>query len=39
MLSILYFTVTQPKIKMQTIQYRKSRIWEIEEGKYSDSLT
>ena len=31
-------TVTQWKIKMQTIQYRKSRIWEMKEDKYTKSL-
>ena len=31
------FTVTPWKIKMQTIQYRKSRIWEMKEDKYSKS--
>ena len=32
------FTVTQSKIKLQTIQYRKSRIWEIKEDKYAKGL-
>ena len=27
------------KIKMQTIQNRKSRIWEMKEDKYTKSLT
>ena len=31
------FTVTRSKIKMQTIQYRKSRIWEMKEYKYTKS--
>ena len=31
-------TVTQWKIKMQTIQYKKSRIWEMKEDKYTKSL-
>ena len=32
------FTVTPSKIKMQTIQYRKSRIWEMKEDQYANSL-
>ena len=32
------FTVTPSKTKMQTIQYRKSRIWEMKEDKYTKSL-
>ena len=31
-------TVTQWKIKMQTIQYRTSRIWEMKEDKYTKRL-
>ena len=31
------FTVTRSKIKMPTIQYRKSRIWEMKEYKYTKS--
>ena len=32
------FTVTPSKIKIQTIQYRKSRISEMKEDKYTKSL-
>ena len=32
------FTVTPSKIKMQTTQYRKSRIWEMKEDIYANSL-
>ena len=32
------FTVTPWKIKMQIIQYRKSRIWEVKEDKYTKSV-
>ena len=32
------FTVTPWKIKMQIIQYRKSRIWEMKEDKYTKSV-
>ena len=32
------FTVTPSKIKMQAIQYRKSRIWEMKEDQYANSL-
>ena len=32
------FTITPSKIKMQTSQYRKSRIWEIKEDKHTKSL-
>ena len=32
------FTVMPSKIKMQTSQYRKSRIWEMKEDKYAKSL-
>ena len=32
------FTVMPSKIKMQTSQYRKSRIWEMKEDKYTKSL-
>ena len=35
---ISVFTVTQSKIKLQTIQYRKSRIQEIKEDKYAKGL-
>ena len=36
---ILYvFTVTLSNVKMQTSQYRKSRIWEMKEDKYTKSL-
>ena len=31
-------TVTQRKIKMQTIQYRRTRIWEIKKDKYTKTL-
>ena len=31
-------TVTQWKIKMQTIQYRTSRIWKMKEDKYTKRL-
>ena len=31
-------TVTQRKIKMQTIQYRRNRIWEMKEDKYTKTL-
>ena len=31
-------TVTQWKIKMQTLQYRTSRIWEMKEDKYTKRL-
>ena len=31
-------TVTQWKIKMQTIQYKTSGIWEMKEDKYTKSL-
>ena len=33
------FTVTPSKIKVQTIQYRNSRIWEMKEDKYTKSFT
>ena len=33
------FTVTPSKIKIETIQSRKSRIWEVKEDKYTKSLT
>jgi len=33
-LSFSVITVMPSKIKMQTIQYRKSRIWEIKEVKF-----
>ena len=32
------FTVMPSKIKMQTIQYRESRIWEIKEDEYTKNL-
>ena len=32
------FTVTPSKIKMQTIQYRRSRIWEMKEDQYTNIL-
>ena len=32
------FTVTPSKIKGQTSQYRKSRIWKVKEDKYTKSL-
>ena len=32
------FTVTSSKIKMQTSQYRKSRIWEMKEDKYTKTF-
>ena len=32
------FTVMPSKIKMQTSQYKKSRIWEMKEDKYTKSL-
>ena len=31
-------TVTQWKIKMQTIQYRRTRIWEMKRDKYTKTL-
>ena len=31
-------TVTQWKIKMQTIQYRRTRIWEMKKDKYTKTL-
>ena len=34
----LVWTVTPWKIKVQTIQYRKSRIWEMKEDEYTKSL-
>ena len=37
-LRISVFTVTQSKIKLQTIQFRKSRIQEINEDKYAKGL-
>ena len=35
---ILCFDRNAIKNKMQTSQYRKSRIWEMKEGKYTKSL-
>ena len=32
------FTITQSKIEIETIQYRKSRIWEMKEDKYAKGL-
>ena len=32
------FALSRNKKKMQTIQYRRSRIWEIKEDKYTKSL-
>ena len=32
------FTVTPSKIELQTIQYRKSRIWKMKEDEYTKSL-
>ena len=32
--AILYFTVAPSKIKMETDQYTKSRIWEMKDDKY-----
>ena len=32
------FTVTPSKMKMQTSQYRKPRIWEMKEDEYTESL-
>ena len=32
------FTVTPSQIKLQTIQNRKSQIWEMKEDKYTKSL-
>ena len=32
------FTVTPSQIKLQTIQNRKSQIWEMKEEKYTKSL-
>ena len=32
------FTVTPSKIELQTIQYRKSRIWKMKEGEYTKSF-
>ena len=33
-----FVTVTPSKIKLRTSQYRKSRIWEMKEYKYTKSL-
>ena len=38
-LRISVFIVTQSKIKLQTIQYRNSRIQDIKEDKYAKGLT
>ena len=32
------FTITPSKIKIETIQYRKSRIWEMKGDKYAKGL-
>ena len=32
------FTITPSKIKIETIQYRKYRIWEMKEDKYAKGL-
>ena len=35
---LVVFTNTPSKIKMETFQYRQSRIWEMKEDKYIKSL-
>ena len=35
---LVVFTVTPSKLKMEIFQYKKSRIWEMKEDKYTKSL-
>ena len=35
---LVVFTVTQSKLKMEIFQYKKSRVWEMKEDKYTKSL-
>ena len=35
---LVIFTVMPSKVKLETFQYRKSRIWDLKEDKYTKSL-